>query len=572
MRIRRLEIERFRGIKKLEWNIDGDFVCLVGPGDSTKTTILDAIEFSLSPRWNLSFDDSDFYETKTEIPIRIIITIGDLPDEFKSEEKYGYLARGWSANGELHDEPNEDDEVVITIELCVDSSLEPTWSVVNERNVDGKVISAKDREKLGCTRLGDFLDRHFSWGRGSLLARFSEDVESPADILAGAGRAARAALADLDQEALKPLVKTAAKVCRVGAVFGVAPRSCYRPHLDMQAVSVGIGGMCLHDGEVPLRRAGLGTRRLLAVAMQREMAKERGLSLIDEAEHGLEPHRIRHFLRVLRGLDEIKRHVVMTTHAPVVLSELRAAELRVVRSTDGITTVVPVSATLQPIILKASDAFLARKVLVCEGKTELGLCRRLDTWWADRGNSFGLSGVALVDGGGSAAPRVAMAFAELGYAVALIADSDKPIMPDPLALEAAGVRVFQWIDEVATEERIALDLPWQGVADVVLLAMEYWNDLSVRDVVANRMCISSQDLAGHPAEWACGSQDENKLRRAVGNAAKTHNVGNNRKGWFKRVDFAEELAGIVIKNYDAIREKDLGAKIDAIRLWAHGNG
>jgi hypothetical protein len=44
------------------------------------------------------------------------------------------------------------------------------------------------------------------------------------------------------------------------------------------------------------------------------------------------------------------------------------------------------------------------------------------------------------------------------------------------------------IDEVATEERIALDLPWQGVADVVLLAMEYWNDLSVRDVVANRMC------------------------------------------------------------------------------------
>jgi predicted ATPase len=66
--------------------------------------------------------------------------------------------------------------------------------------------------------------------------------------------------------------------------------------------------------------------------MQREVAKADGLTLIDEVENGLEPHRIRHLLRVMRGTDGLERHVLMTTHAPVVLGELRASELRVVRS------------------------------------------------------------------------------------------------------------------------------------------------------------------------------------------------------------------------------------------------
>jgi len=571
MRIRCLEIERFRGIKKLAWNIGGDFVCLIGPGDSTKTTILDAIEFVLSPRWNIPFDDTDFYDAQTTDPIRIVVTVGDLPEELKSDAKYGYLARGWSAAGELHDEPSADDEVVISIELRVDSSLEPSWMVVNNRNADGKIISVKDREKLGCARLGDFLDRHFSWGRGSILARFSDELESSSAFLAGVGRAAKAALADLDQETLKPLSKTAERAHLVGAEFGVAARSCYRPHLDMQAISVGIGGMCLHDGEIPLRRAGLGTRRLLAIAMQREVAKTNGLTLIDEVEHGLEPHRIRHLLRVMRDTDGVKRHVLMTTHAPVVLGELKASELCVVRSTEGITSVLPVDSALQSIILKASEAFLARKVLICEGRTELGFCRRLDQWWTENGPSFGLSGVALADGGGTDTPCVALAFAGLGYEVALLADSDQPLKPNRTALEAAGVAVFQWNDGAAIEERIALDLPWQGVVDVVLLAMDHWGEQAVQDAVSDKMSVSSAELAGNPAEWHCRGFDESKLRCAVGKAAKTHKVGN-RKGWFKRVDIAEELTDIVIRNYNAIREKDLGVKIEALRLWAHRNG
>lgn len=90
MKIKYIKIERFRGIRELEWRVGGDFVCLVGPGDSTKTTILDAVEFALSPRWNIPFDDSDFYDADTIAPIVITVTVGELPEEFKSDAKYGY--------------------------------------------------------------------------------------------------------------------------------------------------------------------------------------------------------------------------------------------------------------------------------------------------------------------------------------------------------------------------------------------------------------------------------------------------------------------------------------------------
>ena len=209
MKIRRIRIERFRGIKELQWDVGGDFICLIGPGDSTKSTVLDAIELALSPRWNVQFDDTDFYNAKTDEPIKITITVGDLPEEFKSDAKYGYLARGWSNNGELHDEPEDHDEVVLSIQLTVEPSLEQSWAVVNDRNPEGKQITAKDREKLGCARLGDYLDRHFSWSRGSILSRLTGEADSVASILADAGRAARAALGDAPTDKLPKLRQAA---------------------------------------------------------------------------------------------------------------------------------------------------------------------------------------------------------------------------------------------------------------------------------------------------------------------------------------------------------------------------
>src|SRR3546814_20669124 len=52
------------------------------------------------------------------------------------------------------------------------------------------------------------------------------------------------------------------------------------------------GSIALHDQGVPLRLAGLGTRRLATLALQKSAIREGAILLVDEIEHGLEPHRL----------------------------------------------------------------------------------------------------------------------------------------------------------------------------------------------------------------------------------------------------------------------------------------
>ena len=58
-RIRRLEIRNFRSIKILDWAPSAGINCLIGPGDSGKSTILDAIDLCLGARRNVSIADTD---------------------------------------------------------------------------------------------------------------------------------------------------------------------------------------------------------------------------------------------------------------------------------------------------------------------------------------------------------------------------------------------------------------------------------------------------------------------------------------------------------------------------------
>ncbi len=62
MRIRHLAVRNFRGIHALDWSVpDGNILCLIGRGDSTKSTILEALRRVFHPQWNLPFDDADFH-------------------------------------------------------------------------------------------------------------------------------------------------------------------------------------------------------------------------------------------------------------------------------------------------------------------------------------------------------------------------------------------------------------------------------------------------------------------------------------------------------------------------------
>ncbi len=427
MQIRHLRIDRFRGIKLLDWTLAGDVICLLGPGDSTKSTIIEAIELTLSPRWDYAFDDSDFFDGNTDSPILITATVGQLPDALRADNKFGLDIRGWNQTDGLQDEPGEGDEAVLSIRLKVDSSLDPEWAIINDRNPEGRPISSRDRQLLGVLRLSPFVDRHLTWNPGTVLFKLTGDMGSLRGILAEAGRAARSAIT---REAVPMLAAAATRAQELARPHGVAPKKDYRPGLDIRRVNLGQGGVALHDGDIPLRRAGLGTRRLLTFALQREVAKAGGITLVDEVEHGLEPHRIRSLVRTLRP-EEDRGQVIMTTHSPVVIQELDSPCLRIVRSVDGETKLISAAPSLQGVVRAASEALLGRKVIVCEGKTEVGVCRAFDQFWSETQGKEGFAylGVVPVEGGGATvAPQRAVDIRKLGYSICFLGDSDRELI------------------------------------------------------------------------------------------------------------------------------------------------
>jgi predicted ATP-dependent endonuclease of OLD family len=343
--------------------------------------------------------------------------------------------------------------------------------------------------------------------------------------------------------------------------------------LDVQGVSITTGGISLHDGKLPLRRLGTGSSRLIVSAMQHDSGSLH-VALIDEIEHGLEPHRIARLLQYLKnpvndGNKAPPPQIFMTTHSLVVIRELSGQDIFTVRSKDGITDVRSVAATsnnpstAQRHLRASPDAFLARRVIVGEGKTECGLLRGLDSWWSLNGkDSFALQGVIPIDGGGSLnAPVFAAHLLDLGYDVALLLDTDKPAPSERIkrVQDKAG-KVMELPDSCSTEERIFLDVPWDTVIALVNFAVTCVGADSVKDNINNACKVKK--LPEITALELPKALDNENYRRAFGVAAKNQN-----RPWFKDIAKAEPLADIIAPCLNQITKKPLAATIIDLREW-----
>ena len=195
MRIRHMSISNFRGIRELYWNVpDNSLLCLIGRGDSTKSTILEALRRAFYPQWNVPFDDADFFQCAPANAICIDVILGDIPDQFRDLESYGYHLCGWNPQTlTRHDEPGDGLEDALRVRLAVGNDLEPSWRVIRGDDDEGISFKTVDRARVSVSLIGALSDRHLTWSRGSLLSRLTE-AESLSLSLAEAGRAARAAL------------------------------------------------------------------------------------------------------------------------------------------------------------------------------------------------------------------------------------------------------------------------------------------------------------------------------------------------------------------------------------------
>lgn len=561
MNIRRVDIENSRGIKRASWRLPRHqtFAALIGPGDSTKTTLLTAVERTLHDRAGPMFADTDFYGAVLDEAIRIRVAIVDLPDDLMAMDTFGASLAGINDAGEWFHDPAEEYEPCIIVELLVEADLEPVWQSyrppldgVQDQNEEPLPVRARHRARMTAYRIDDRVDAHLRWSTTSSLGKLTAKRGDTKATLTAANRAARDAASEAVTEELKALAHEVQKSVQG---IGTARFADLKPGLDL-SLSSARGNLALFDGDIPLTNFGLGTRRLTGAATQQLANEGSATLLIDEVEYGLEPHRLVHLLGYLRKVGTFSQ-VFVTTHSPTALLHLEPSDLMMVRSTaDGITQVRSLSdpSSLRPLLKRAPEAFLSRRVLINEGKTEYGVAMRLLEEW-DTGPSpenvpsAALGVVALEGNGGTGSAKWAKEMLGVGYDVVLFIDSDEPdanaLVP---AIQELGGTVIQWPGGMCIESAVCSQLDQFGLNAYIAAALEVADDPSAfRQSFTDHLRRQGVD-AVPPAvvdvfdtvTWASAGTSLTACQLAVAQASKD-------KGWFKRVHKGQRLGTFILE-------------------------
>jgi putative ATP-dependent endonuclease of OLD family len=393
------------------------------------------------------------------------------------------------------------------------------------------------------------------------------DAKSSGQVIAVANRKACEAVCEMQLDEWQQIADQAKKTAKD---YGV-PVNDLQPGLDVRAIRFGQGVLSLYDGPIPLQSFGLGSRRLAALAVQEAGIGKSSVVLVDEIEHGLEPHRIRKLLKILCEYRN-EGQVIMTSHSPTPVLASSIDELRFTRLTNGhldvLTCDEEAQEGLQRVIRRCPLAVFGRIVIVCEGKTEEALCGVLNPVWTKNheGVGFELLGVVAVTGGGESAPETARQFSILGYRTVLFGDSDKDINPTEQEIRASGAEVLLWDGCMATEQRIAADVPLETLQALLETASEIKSEQSCIDSCKTELeklgvdATAVTDIAIN--NWQRNGIDETILRAAIGNAAKTSK-------WFKNLNNGERLAELIIVALPGIADTPLGIKLRELEEWIY---
>lgn len=567
MRIRRLKIMNFRGIASLDWTLPANqrLITLIGPGDSGKSTILDAIYLLLGDRWSVSFSDVDFFGVDPAMPIQIKAALTNVPDSLIKDSAFGFWQSGLGADGQVYQEPEDGLEPCLLVRLTVDESLEPQWEVIR---ADGEArnISSSQRREFSTFRVDDRTDAQLRWTRTSALGRLSAKDGAEREALAAAERAAREALNGHDSAALTALVN---EVQNQANEVGSSDFRAIRAGLDSSRSGMG-ANLALYEDAVPLMAYGLGSRRLVSLAVQQLAAGERAIAVVDELESGLEPHRA---VRLLDYLDsDPYSQVFVTTHSPVVVEQAATESLAVVQTAKGNVSVTSLSGSgevMKALRRGAPSSLLARKVVIGEGKTEHGVLAVCFEAWDQERIAAGLTtsageGLAIQDGnGGEKAANRAEAMAPLGCEVLALIDNDVRTA-DPHVTKAvkAGATIVRWDTDFCIEAQVCANLNTDEIQEFVNLGVDLrGSESTVLDDIQSQS-QDSQLVNLDVNEW-CKFHSIEEIRNIAALAA-------TRRKWFKNVDGGRALGEWLLERRSSPNLDAVFAKLNQIRTFVYG--
>ena len=572
-RLYSIEIEHFRGIRKLSHTFGKESLyCFIGRGDSGKSTILDAIYYVLSPVWNESFNDGDFYNCDHSQSIRIRATLVDIPTEFASDRRfYEYLKSYDPAEhtvSEAIDEDIPEDQVrehALTVQLYVTKDLEPDWQVICDRHEEGKPISHTDRKKLNVFVVSDSVDRHFQWTKWNPLHHLYaksqvEEVDDDNVVL----EILRNAKQSFDLNPFDKFAETTNKVIELAKMFGMELPNT-KTTIDFRDIVVKDGRFSLHDDNLPFRLKGRGSKRLISMAIQSALCKDGGIMLIDEFEQGLESFRVKHAVATLNR--DSRAQVFLTTHSNHVLEELGATSLLLMKKdADDLITF---SSDCNGLIRSNPQVFFHERVLVCEGKTEIGISRAIDTWLRqNKGSSLALREIGIAFGGGNELVRHCRALATGKFDTLLFCDSDEKVTNEKKEeLKGIGIVIADFDPGESIENAAVEALNDDGLRKFLNLASSLKAESEGIPLTDARSHLWQSVTSKLKAD---GLDPENipfgspQCRAAIASRAKT-------KKWFKTIEGGEALGDLLLERVELGGDSSISRVLSNLIQWTEKN-
>ena len=440
MKIERIVIENFRGIKKAEISLP-NHVVFVGDNNTGKSTVLEAIDLVLGPerlhRQN-PIDEHDFYAgdylgtAEMPVSIRIEVLVVDLSEEQKAH--FGAHIEWWNKeNCQILDAPppegTDKPEVIPALRLSFEGKYD-----TEEDNFDGRTFFASPAGEDGAMdvfrtkdkRLCGFLflrtlrtgSRALSLERGSLLdiiLRLHEKrLTMWEDVL---GELRKLPVADKEELGITAILEYVQSAVRkfVPVEWAESPHirvsDLTRDHLRKTlTVFMGTGEKNSLGKEyaAPFNHQGTGTINTLVLALLSMVAelKNNVIFAMDEPEIAIPPHTQR---RIVDQVRSIASQAIFSSHSPYVLDEFPPEELVVFKREAGMLKATP--ATLPPAVkakafrtelrTRFCECLLARRVLICEGRTEYdaipAVARHLHDLDPSRFTSLENLGVSVID-------------------------------------------------------------------------------------------------------------------------------------------------------------------------------
>jgi putative ATP-dependent endonuclease of OLD family len=409
MKLVRLKINNFRGIKEAELYFNSDIV-LVGDNNTGKSTILEAIDLVLGPERLIKhpvIDEHDFYAglylTSENMPVDITVEATIIDLNFDQQVHFRNHLEWWdSSNKRLIDSPpaqqTDQETVSPALRLGFRGYYDP-----EEDDFSGETYFLSPKleegsfERLGTRdkRMCGFLylrtlrtgSRALSLERGSLLDIIlkikelrPQMWEGILDQLYGVSVASNPELGIIDilqsvQKAIRELVPVE---CADAPQIRVSQMT--REHLR-QILTVFLGtGSAKENGceyAAPFHHQGTGTINTLVLALLSIIAelKQNVIFAMEEPEIAIPPHTQK---RVINSVISKSAQSIFTSHSPYVLEEFSPDQIISIRRENG--KLIGMPATYPPAVKPKTyrdevkrrfcEALLARRVLIVEGRTE----------------------------------------------------------------------------------------------------------------------------------------------------------------------------------------------------------